>query len=466
MSLGPRHGGKPLRGLDPGSLQPGRFGRIFPRSSYAPSDTALHDLAERMREANSSYSGDNPNIPLGFVFLAQFVDHDLTLDATTQFGMSADPSATVDFRTPNFDLDSLYGAGPGVSRHMFSVTPPDDRSPVKLMLDSGREFDLPRNSQNTALIGDLRNDENFLISQLHLAFIKFHNQVVDQLRSSFNPTDLRANTELFHKAADTVRRHYQWILLHEFLPLIVGRAMVDDVLRHGPLFFDWKKLGARYPFMPVEFSTAAYRLGHTMLRKDYIINDMIKKDLFDLPSFGAPKIQSVLEKVDFKKFFDFPGAPSAQRARRFDTKITEPVFTLPFIDPRQDPPVSLIERNLRRSTVFGVPSGQEIAQAMRDTGIKLTIYSNQDLGIADIGGLNGQAPLFYYILKESEFAPSPSLHLGSVGGRIVAEVFIELLSTIEGNLLYPRQTSTWSPALPGAVPGQFTMVDLLTFAQA
>lgn len=494
---GPHHGTRPLRGLDhveglpfePGPMvsgemepeaepkerlaaaapsaspQPGRFGRIFPRSHYNPTKQAIHDLAETMREPNNP-SGDNPEIPIGLTFLGQFIDHDLTLDATTVFEKQQDPRAVTDFRTANFDLDNLYGSGPGVSRHMYDVTPPDDKNPVKLLLDPGRPFDLPRNTQNTAIIGDLRNDENFLVSQLHLAFIKFHNAIVDLLRASGGSryTGPHGNMMLFNDASTTARWHYQWILVHEFLPKIVGQQVVHEVLTHGRKLYDWRRSGARYPFMPVEFSTAAYRLGHTMLRQDYVVNDTITKDLFMLPVFGNPRINSAAEKLDFKKFFDFPGSPPAQRSRKFDAKITLPVFDLPFIDKTQDPPASLAERNMLRGLLFRVPSGQEAAHQMKAKGINVQAHSNADLGIDHIQGLGGHAPLFYYIMKESELPPANGLHLGPVGGRIVAEVFLGLLSDIKGNYLHDQKN--WKPTLPSAQSGTFTMADLLTFANA
>lgn len=456
--------------LDKKVDQPGLFGRLFSKSNFAPTRQAVKALAATMMEANTP-DGDNPEVPLGFTFLGQFVDHDLTLDTTAIASAHADPEATTDFRTPNFDLDNLYGSGPGISRFMYDCSGQYGKNPVKLLLDAGREFDLPRNSQNTAIIGDLRNDENFLVSQLHLAFIKFHNAVVDYLLAQ-NPgkySGIDGNAILFMDAHQTVRWHYQWILLHEFLPTILDPGQLNDVLTNGLKFYRWKELGADFPFMPVEFSTSAYRLGHTMLRQDYQINDIIHKDLFQMPSFGSPRIGSAIEKLDFKRFFDFPSEPAAQRARRFDAKITIPVFTLPFIDGVQDPPVSLAERNMLRGIIFNVPSGQEVATAMNTQGLGLPVYTNAQLGIdtPEFAGLNGHAPLFYYILKESEFAPSNSLKLGPVGSRIVAEVFIGLLSTISGNYLH--DDPSWNPTLPqasGAVTGDFNIVDLLTFANA
>lgn len=443
--------------------EPGRFGRIFKKSGYNPTNDAIKKLAERMREINNP-SGDNEFVPIGFAFLGQFIDHDLTLDATSLFGRREDPQAVVDFRTPNLDLDNLYGAGPGVDRFMYDTTEPFDKNPVKLLVDKDRDFDLPRNSQNTAIIGDLRNDENLIVSQLHLAFIKFHNAVVDFLLKK-NPQRYQVEhgeTLLFGDASQEVRWHYQWIILQEFLPKILGKEVVEDVLKNGTKLYDWKKY-AKYPFMPIEFSIAAYRLGHTMLRQDYRVNDHLKKDLFELPVFGAPKIDESY-KLDFKKFFDYPGAPPAQRARKFDAQITDPVYLLPFIDKIKDPPPSLAERNMLRAKIFGLPSGQEVAKIMNKLGVKVPVYTNKDLGIDDIKGLDGAAPLWFYILKESEFSPNDSKQLGPVGGRIVAEFIITILKDIKGNYLHDDKN--WKPTLKSGKKNDFKIVDLLEFAGA
>jgi hypothetical protein len=449
-----------------------RFGRIFKQSSYFPSDGAIHALALSMRDPNpESPERDNPNIPLGMTFFAQFIDHNLTLDITPLFSMQQDPAAVADFRSSNLDLDQLYGGGPGVTRFLYDVLPPgtaNNFNPVKLVLDPLRDFDLPRNSQNTAIIGDPRNDENFLVSQTHVAFIKFHNAIVDYLLAT-DPQKYvgeGANPTLFRDASLMARWHYQWIIVNEFLPKILGTEVVQEVLTHGRLWYRPAEQGHKYPYMPVEFSTAAYRLGHAMLRQHYVINDGFQANLFDMPVFGNPRIDAS-KKLDFTKFFDFPGKPAAQRARRYGAIITPPVFELPFIDPTDDPPIVLPERNMLRARLFKVPSGQEVATLMKNAGMNITVHSNQELGITAIpgtDGLLGQAPLWYYILKESEFAPIGGLHLGPVGGRIVAEVFIGILQETAGNYLHDQPD--WKPTLSSARSGTFTLTDLLTFANA
>ena len=138
-----------------------------------------------------------------------------------------------------------------------------------------------------ALIGDPRNDENLIISQLQVAFIRFHNAVVADVRRRHRSS---ATDDLFKLAQRTVRWHYQWVVIHDFLRRLVGRRdVIDDILRSE----DYRSpaggsadrrsahdcsstTGRSSPFMPVEFSVAAYRFGHSMVRPSYLINDYIE----------------------------------------------------------------------------------------------------------------------------------------------------------------------------------------------
>src|SRR5262249_4606722 len=151
----------------------------------------------------------------GFTYLGQFIDHDLTFDPNSKLERENDPDALVDFRTPRLDLDSLYGDGPADNPFLYQ----DDGVHFLLGLNQAFEEDLPRNSAEArrALIGDPRNDENLIVSQLHLAFLKYHNRVVDALRA-IRPE--LSGEKLFGEARRIVRWHYQWIVIHEFLRAI------------------------------------------------------------------------------------------------------------------------------------------------------------------------------------------------------------------------------------------------------
>jgi hypothetical protein len=441
-----RHGTVSLRnGYVPCSPfhEGGRFGRIFPNlPPHEPSDQFLIDLGEKggpMDEGAGSPASDSTTIPAGFTFLGQFIDHDITLDTTSSLERQNDPTAIRNFRTPLLELDNVYGLGPEASPYLY-----DQENPGKLLVGTAENpHDLPRNRQNTALIGDPRNDENLIISQLHLAFLKFHNKAVDCLLD-----EKVSEEEVFEEAQRLVRWHYQWIIVHEYLPLTVGREVVDDILYNGRQYYFWKT----EPFIPVEFSVAAFRLGHSQVRNRFRVNDNLEAELFKLSFFDAVSPDMV---VDWSHFFQINPYKSPQFSKKLDSKIATILLDLPVpIVPGSESPErrSLAVRNLLRGKSFSLPSGQTVARAMC-----VKPLSQEELGFA------GEAPLWFYILKEAQVQTNGET-LGKVGGRLVAEV---LLGLLQGDFLsYLRLDPCWQPSLPSAKPGEFTMADLLTFANS
>src|SRR5204862_4331054 len=232
------HGSAQVRGqasVARSTLKEGRFGRMFRTlTPLDPGDDAIHALVQHMKDASEAPSGDNKKIPAGYTYLGQFVDHDITFDPMSQLQKQNDPDALIDFRTPRFDLDSLYGSGPSDSPFLYANT--GAGKGLKLLVGhhpAHSEFerdDLPRNQEGRALIGDPRNDENIIVSQLQLLFIRFHNKVVDRVLDA-NPGIAR--DDAFEKAQRTVRWHYQWVVVHDFLPRVVGGDLAQTVLRPG-----------------------------------------------------------------------------------------------------------------------------------------------------------------------------------------------------------------------------------------
>ena len=148
------------------------------------SETNRLKIASAMIKAGK----DPGDIPAGFTYLGQFVDHDLTSDRTkVELGEHVSPGELIQGRSPSLDLDSLYGAGPldEDSERFYS-----DGVHLKvgrtLEAEPGAGFDLPRvgtgndRQARKANIPDLRNDENLAVAQTHAAFIRFHNRVVDE----------------------------------------------------------------------------------------------------------------------------------------------------------------------------------------------------------------------------------------------------------------------------------------------
>ena len=250
------HGTSPPRGLSSvprSSIDRGRYGRMFRNlRPYTPRDSTLRKLAESMLPgpptgppgpAPPIQPGENPDIPAGYTYVGQFVDHDITFDPSSVLQRRNDPDAIVNFRTPRFDLDSIYGSGPDDQPFLY-----DRDDPWKLLIgrnvgDDEEPEDLPRNAQGLALIGDPRNDVHVILTQLTLAFLRFHNAVVDHLRAENVP-----DAELFAEAQRLTRWHYQWVVVEDFLKRTVG---VDVLRRVLPMDAEWR-LEARPPVLRVE----------------------------------------------------------------------------------------------------------------------------------------------------------------------------------------------------------------------
>jgi hypothetical protein len=461
------------------------FGRMFPRMPpFAQSSRGLKvalmdfgrpggpldandDLAAGPVQliVDPALSINNPNNPThsaGSTFMGQFLDHDVTFDTTSALGVPTDPARTTNARTPRLDLDSVYGAGPTGSPHLYD---PSDSAKLRVG-DGGSYEDLPRNDDMSAIIGDPRNDENLILAGLQAAFLKFHNRAVDTVRAG-----RRRSSVDFARARQLTTWHYQWMVVHEILPLFVGQPMVDDILTQGRRYY----LPTGGAFIPVEFQGAAYRFGHSMVRPSYRAN--MAGDADDQPFFGfifdntldpsddpgdmVGGFKAKRRFIGWQTFFDF-GDGQVKPNKKIDTILSTPLFHLPLSTIFSgDHPIVLPQRTLLRHITWSIPSGQEVARRM---GV-------QPLGPSEFAefapyniGLDTSTPLFHYVLKEAEVLED-GLRLGPVGGRIVAEVFLGLLQL--DTTSYLSSNPNWKPTLPtrsGSVTGDFRMVDFLTFA--
>jgi len=246
------------------------------------------DAGKPITEAEGA--DENPAIPAGYTYFGQFIDHDITFDPTPLTESEIDLNALEDFRTPALDLDSMYGSGPDGQPYLYeNVSLRTGDVPGNGNAKFGTKFDLyrlpsPEAKDRIALIGDKRNDENKIVSQLHGAMIAFHNKVIrddDLLRMVTGDGDLNEDTIRFRAAATIVRWHYQWIVVHDYLERILEPYVLEDVLNrpgHMPRLPNYLKAAARYAYMPVEFSGAAFRFGHSMVRPSYALNARVGTD--------------------------------------------------------------------------------------------------------------------------------------------------------------------------------------------
>ncbi|PWC51717.1 hypothetical protein TSA6c_17365 [Azospirillum sp. TSA6c] len=510
------HGARPQRGLENVSSSlgvSGRFGRMFRNlpvfeqnedDLLALADTMVQELEKPIdKKLGVKDDDENPEIPAGYTYLGQFIDHDITFDPVSSLQRQSDPDGLVDFRTPRFDLDSIYGRGPADQPYLYAdglrfvlgnkVSQAPERAGP----------DLPRNPFARAIIGDPRNDENLVVSQLHGLFLRFHNHVVDDVESRWSGPERQAGKDdIFKEAQRVVRWHYQWVVIHDFLPRILGGKLdggqgakiIEDILnlehfktgvdgKTGPmtvktfrprlLFYDLECP----PFIPVEFSVAAYRFGHSMVRPSYFFNDFVREQIagsrkddepFRTLIFSEDRRPESLSNLNgfrplppewgfqWKFFFETAdrtdGMP--QPSYKIDATLVNPLSLLPDKVADNDPPFSLARRNLLRGRALGLPCGERVARAM---GVEP--LSPEELKVTQ-PSLIGNTPLWYYVLKEAELLCSAH-HLGPVGARIVAETFIGLLWG--DPLSYLRVEPTWTPDL--ASVGVFGMPELIAFTE-
>lgn len=392
------------------ALGPTGYARMFPElPSFEADEAFLHAIGRAGGICDCGDEADTPaslsDVEAGWPIFGQFVAHDITADRST-LRSHVDPRGLRNARTPKMNLECLYGDGP--AGHPFLYQRDD---PAKFLLDE-TGTDVPRNREGIAIIGDPRNDSHMLMAQLHLAFLKVHNAFVDDARRGGMAED-----KVFESAVRETQWHYQWVILHEFLPSLVGQSLVDEIVHDGPR---WLPPGEA--FIPLEFADAAYRYGHSQIRHQYLVNrDSTPVPLFpDLMGFRpVPPTRA----VDWTLFFDAPGTRSAQRAKKIDGRLVRSLINLPSAiagGVEGDDYHSLATRDLQRGQGVGLPSGEAVA---RHLGVKP--LTAEDVGLR-AAGWSGETPLWFYILREAAVATSGE-RLGPVGGRIVSDVVIGLL---------------------------------------
>ena len=439
------HGVGDPRGYDialrAGRDKEARFGVMFKRlPAFNPPDALLTALAVKMNDGKAPLSDvkdsdvafDNAGIPAGWVYFGQFVDHDMTHDTTPLTQQKQDPRGMTNFDTPKFDLDSMYGKGPTGSPELYDPAKPG----YLLVNEHDQLFDLPRDAKGVAFLGDPRNDENLIVAQLHTVFLRLHNKQMAQGKT-------------FEQAQQQVRWTYQYLIVNDYLPRIVGQDVVNSLIRrrgNGPIQFTGKFYQPRNvnkPYMPIEYAGAAYRFGHSMIRAEYEVQDGHTVPIFGQDGYedlrGNRQIPASLW-IDWNYFFDIPGMDSPDdrnMSRLIDTQLSLPLAKLPstVVAPTQGAIVALAERNLLRGKRLGLPAGQDVAVAMG-----VAPLTNAQLGLTE-PGWKGKAPLWFYILKEAELLGGHKL--GPVGGRIVAEVILNVLALDKGS--YFNANPSFSP---------------------
>lgn len=471
-----------------------RFDYLFPdlqedEASLLPESPStvafLTALGTAMKDVNhpddidEKHSIPDSTIPSAYTYFGQFVDHDITLElqsktlaSLTDPALAPLPLATVreklkNGRSATLDLDSLYGA-PAPRDGAEMRLGPVSRTTNVTQQGPPREDewnDLPRNGRSknptedrTAQIGDSRNDVNLIVAQLHVAFLRAHNQLVRQGRTQ-------------EEAERLLRQHYQWIVIHDFLERIADPEIVRTVRTKG-------YRGAYDPFaepffLPLEFTVAAYRFGHSMVRKSYGFNRHFPSatlgELFTFTALSGGFDSSLdIDRdtlpenwiIEWEGFLD----DGTNRARPIDTRLVEPLSELRNeVGGPLEGDSRLAVRNLLRGYLLRMPTGQAVAKKL-----KLRVLTDEE--ILNAAAVNSQrkvlfaarflqrTPLWYYILAEA-WSLGKDGRLGPVGSMLVAEVLVGLVRRSQDSIL---ATDDWTPSLGNG--GDFKLPALLRLA--
>jgi heme peroxidase len=424
----------------------GFYSRLFPKPANPiarDDEEKLIELGNAMRYEVEREGTLTPRV--GYTYFGQFLGHDLTHDPTPLAGPYSEPEVTPNFRTASFDLDHVYGGGPAKSPYLYEGEAGAETFKIGATTPTGYLRDLPV-QHGRVLIGDLedtRNLDNLILRQLHVLFLKFHNEAIKQLET--NPrlaaaTASLSDGTLFERARRFVRWHYQWIIRHDFLP----RILHIDVWNHQQYRLPLKP-GSNFS-IPIEFSLAAFRFGHSMVRNAYRLNCRQKRvvigELMALGQKAAPIPDDYL--IEWGTFLDgLPTSGPPASASFIDTSISRAMHglspgTISLANRLEPPnPANLPVRTLLRGARAQLPSGQEVADTLlsqgrinpsdRLTPEELTKDTCDHSGNAlRMGGLEQNSPLFYYLLKEAELK-GEGLALGPIGSHIVSQVIQDAL---------------------------------------
>jgi Animal haem peroxidase len=522
--------------------------------NYLPASPATIDeldaLGNHMIDAvaNPENPATDSTLPPVLTYWGQFLDHELTArtDRESEVTSVKDPhppavSSTVESklrnaRSPRFDLDSVYGGSPigtGITADMVTVISglrhptavnkmrvgtAIDPGPLPDGLDEHR--DLPRYVQvqasvrdaalraaqaslpapefakfsaglpQRALIGDTRNDENLVIAQFHLSFLRFHNKAIDFLTS--HKTGWIAD---FTSAQTLTRLHYQWLIVEGYLKGVCDPAVVDRVVqdRASHFFkfraeFDARRQSSRLGnALPLEFSVAGYRFGHSMVRAFYDYNKTFGRPgngflpnaslelLFQFTGggggFAANKKLPKNWVMDWTRFVgvaphDATDGQPARVARKIDTALAPPLKTMVKEgndevagSPLQELFKNLARRNLRRGYNLRLPTGQALHTLLKQNGAVQTgaitdvstIFNSKPTLRDFLKNSNSKfferTPLWFYILAEAEKAGGNSL--GEVGSFLVASTFVGVLLADPDSALSRDFAPTQSPLRMG-----------------
>jgi hypothetical protein len=440
---------------------------MFPTlKRFRPPKEALEELGRCMVDPIDDLNGGSTEDAFaGYTYFGQFIDHDLTLTTTSVTDSETiPPDETPNFHTPILDLDHLYADGPKDENGVFEGSRGAETFALGRTVPNNQKRDLPRDADGVPKANDPRSDETLLLAQLHVLFLRFHNAVLAWLKERKRNVHIAGRATPYTKARRVVIWHYQWIVLNEYLPAVLEAEALQKEIEARSSANPIREI-------PVEFSVAAFRFGHSMVRNAYrrITVGRAPEDptplatLFRLTGAGGGAKPNLPDAwlLNWASFFPGLGASSLVNvARKIDTRIARALHHLPPLNPG-DPP-DLAARTLIRGANVGLPTGQDVADRLGIPCLHCDqIATPECKDVIEENGFDTETPLWYYVLREAEIRTGGK-KLGPTGSRIVASVILGALRGDPASILN-RETKPWTPFLPSRRSGDFRMSDMVKF---
>jgi len=460
------------------------YSRLLPESPTPPDQavvlSVLSDLGAKMIDVDDETpvsGGLEILVTAGYTYFGQFLDHDLTKDKSSlEDAAKTSPAHLRNVQTPRLDLSHLYEVEPGQSKTLY------EKNKIHLRVGtpggSGLSFDVALERDRTPSVGDSRSAENAIIRQVTAVFARYHNFAV-------NHCDPVLEKEApFKRARLQMIWQFQWLVVDDYLRNLLSRDVYAKLFERKEPTFAWDEKKNQKFSIPVEFSVAAMRFGHSMVRQSYLLslNPDGDKNLCEL--FGKTSASGNLTddfEIDWGAFFQGAGQAPTVLSRPIDTRIGLPLHHLPtdlvrlfnVAPPARsflgDPP-QLPVRSLLRGRALNLPTGQAAARAFGVRELTENELLNCDNNgtaseqgkILQEAGLLKDTPLWYYILRESEVMENGNC-LGPSGSHIIAETIYAALRSDPNPYSYCKMPKWRPPVWRGLPEGDGPLPDLISF---
>jgi hypothetical protein len=457
------------------------FSESYPRA-LAALGTAMMSGKRARKESN---------IPAGFTYFGQFVFHDMTY---------ADKDTGLNLRTPALDLDSVFDQATLI--HDDAALPMPDYLGIG-WTKAGRmplPQDLPRIQEGCRwgrpLIDDDRNDDFLPLAQCHLLLIKFYNAIARWMGLAFREANEDALRSRWEKVRQLWVEHFQSAVLHDYLPRVTDPRVYADVMANGRRLVAPCTVSGDRPWLPLEFSVAVARFGHSMVRDNYqpwnreipefrvTVQEFMDLSYLNSNDHLATNLHGLSTEwaINWEIFFEFSNrsydCPPPLMASALDTVLAAELASLPecikddhgcFESRFSSPPFNLAQESLRRGYDCELATAQQLIRHLEAkipcveklSCCDLVVDDPEVAGVfAEFDELETATPLWFYVLKEAEVLGGGQ-HLGPLGSRILMETIHAALCSSDHSIL---RTVNWRPVLPRVGKHAFTMVDMILFA--